>query len=327
MTKCLGCGIELQDKDIKQVGYVDDLGQKYCKRCFRLINYGEYQKVTLDNEDFVKIIDSIPDSSLVVYMTDALSLSMANLDKFKRVLLVITKRDILPKSIRDDKIINYVKRNNSNLLDVVIVSSDKNYNIDILYNKILNYSDGREVYLVGNTNTGKSTLLNKLIKNYGNDKIDYNITVSMYPSTTLDKVLIRLGNLTIVDTPGIIDYDNIVNYVSSIDLKKISVKREIKPKSCQISGKGSIVIGNYARIDYEAGNNNSMVIYASNSLDIRFNNRCNDNLTDLAEFNFKLDNNKDIVIPGLCFIKFVDNINVRVYTLNGVMPYVRDNLI
>ena len=34
MTKCNGCGIELQDNDINSLGYTDNLSNKLCNRCF-----------------------------------------------------------------------------------------------------------------------------------------------------------------------------------------------------------------------------------------------------------------------------------------------------
>lgn len=327
MTKCIGCGIELQNTNINELGYVDDLSKEICTRCFKLANYGEYQKVSLNNTDYNKIIDTIKEESLIVYTSDILSLNLTNINKFKRVLLVITKRDILPKSVKEYKLINYIKTRYTNILDVIIISSIKNYNIDLLYNILEKLSNNKPIYLVGNTNTGKSTLLNKLIKNYSDGKLKDNITVSMYPSTTLDKVSIKLNNLTIIDTPGLIDDSNIMNYLSSKDLKKITPKKEIKPKSCQINGKGSIIIDNYARIDYETKDSNSMVIYASNSLNIRFNSLSNDKLKSLSSINYKLEENKDIVIPGLGFIKFVKPISVTIYTLDKVVSFERDNLI
>lgn len=325
MTRCKGCGITLQDKDKNGLGYVEDINSDICRRCFRLSHYGEYKTVSLDNSDYKKIIKSIPDDSLVVYICDILSLDIYNLDNYNNILLVITKRDIMPKSVKDYKLIEYIKRK-VNVLDIVIISSNKNYNIDNLYTLIEKYSKGRDVYFVGNTNSGKSTLINKLQKNYSNSSYN-DVTVSMYPSTTLDKVIIKIGSINIVDTPGIIDNGNIINYLNSKELKKVIPKKEIKPKSCQIRGKGSIVIDNFARIDYESVNDNSMVIYGANSLNIRFNSIKKDNLLDLNCTCFNLDNNKDIVIPGLCFIKFVGSIKVKVYTFENVVPYERDNLI
>lgn len=326
MTKCNGCGIELQNIDKKKLGYVSDLSKNICMRCFRLANYGEYQKVSLTNEDYLKIINSIPSNSLIVYISDILSINLTSLNKFNKVLLVITKRDILPKSVKDHKLINYLKERYPNVIDVIIISSNKNYNIDTLYKTIVKLSNHKYVYLVGNTNTGKSTLLNKLIKNYQSNN-NNNITVSMYPSTTLDKVSITLNDLIIIDTPGLIDEGSIVNYIESKDLKKITPKEEIKPKTCQINGKGSIVIDNYARLDYETNIPNSIVIYASNNLNIRFNSLTNNNLLNLKEHKFNIDSNKDIVIPGLCFIKFTKPLKIKLYIIDKVKPFLRDNLI
>lgn len=326
MKKCSGCGIELQTEDKNKLGYIDNLQKNICTRCFRLSNYGEYKKVDLTNTDYEKIIQSIPSDSLVIYTSDIMSLELSNLSKFKKVLLVVTKRDILPKSVKDYKLIEYIKKKNQNILDVILISSLKNYNLDLLYEKIKNYSNNKDVYLVGNTNTGKSTLLNKLIQNYS-DTITNPVTVSMYPSTTLDKVSVKLKDVTIVDTPGLIDKGNIVNYLGGKDLKKITCKKEIKPKSCQIEGKGSILIDNYARIDYETDTKNSMVIYASLDLNIRFCSRNKDDLRELQLSSFNLSANKDIVISGLCFIKFVGPIKVKVYTIKPVSVFERDNLI
>ena len=325
MNRCVGCGVVLQNECENDLGYVADVNKNLCTRCFRLKNYGEYNKVTLGNEEYIKIIDSIPDNSLVLYISDVLSLDLSYIDKFKRVLLVVTKRDIIPRSVNDDKIIRYVKDRVKNIIDVVLVSSKNNYNIDYLYNCILKYSNNSDIYFVGNTNSGKSTLVNKLLSNYS-DNIG-NVTVSMFPSTTLDKVVINLNQMVLIDTPGIIDDGSVINYLKSKDLKLVVPKKEIKPKSCQISGCGSIIIGEYARVDYDTVSDNSMVIYASNMIDIRFSSLSSNKFNDFKVVNFKLDKNKDVVIPGLCFIKCRDELNLKVYVFDKVIPYVRDNLI
>ena len=325
MTKCKGCGILLQDKNKDELGYVEDLNNELCMRCFKLSHYGEYKNVNLTNDDYKDLLNTIPKDSLVVYTSDILSLNFDRLNDYSNVLLVITKRDIMPRSFKDEKIINYVKKN-TNVKKVLVISSKKNYNIDTLYNYICMNALKKPVYFIGNTNSGKSTLINKLIGNYGDDTND-KVTVSMYPSTTLSLVPISLNNVDVIDTPGLIDKNSIVNILDKVDLKKITPTKEIKPKSCQITGKGSIVIDKYARIDYETYVNNSIVIYASNNLDIRFNSLKNSYLKELDEYSFISVSKKDIVIPGLCFIKLGNNIDIKIYVYKGVKPYLRDNLI
>ena len=41
MSKCLGCGIDLQSEDEKELGFTPKKDSKYCQRCFKLKNYHE----------------------------------------------------------------------------------------------------------------------------------------------------------------------------------------------------------------------------------------------------------------------------------------------
>jgi len=326
MNNCLGCGIKLQTTKKQELGYTTNIESKICERCFRLKNYGEYKSVTLNNQDYNQIIKNIPKDSLIIYVADILSLNLSNLPNNKNTILVLTKYDILPKSTKENKIITKLKTTYPNILDVIVVSSLKNYNIDTLYNALNKHSNGNDIYLIGNTNSGKSTLLNKLIKNYTENK-QPNITVSMYPSTTLDKVEIKLNNLTIIDTPGLIDEGNYINIVSPKELKKITPKKEIKPRSCQVTGKGSILIDTLARIDYETKEANSFVIYTAPTISSNFISYTKNTYRDLFLNKYSLQSNQDIVLPGLGFIKFTKPISINIYTPERIKPYVRNNLI
>lgn len=327
MTKCTGCGITLQNIDINNLGYTSNQKNELCERCFKLKNYGKYTSVSLDNKDYLKIINSINKESLIVYTTDILNLAINNINSFNKVLIVVTKKDILPKSIKDEKIINYIKERYHNVIDVIVVSSNKNYNLDTLYNKIKKYKTSKPTYIIGNTNSGKSTLINKLIDNYST--IDTKkTTTSMYPSTTLGELKINLGEITIIDTPGLIDNTSIVNYLTTKEIKSITPKKEIKPKSCQIkTGKGSLIIDKFIRVDYETNTDNSLVIYANNGLDIRFSSLNKEIPTNFTKKEFKLKEHQDIVIPGLGFIKIVKPIKINIYCKEELEPYSRDNLI
>ena len=133
--KCTGCGSTIQDTDANKLGYVEDINNNLCTRCFKLKYYGEYQSVNLNNDDYEKIISTIPDNSLVVYITSLLNINLDYINNFKNVLIVLTKKDLLPKSIKDYKLINYIKEHIDNYLDIEVVSSLKNYNLDSLLNK------------------------------------------------------------------------------------------------------------------------------------------------------------------------------------------------
>lgn len=333
MTKCQGCGITLQTKSKTELGYTENKENKICERCFRIKNYGEYQPVSLNNQDYKAILKKIPISSLVVYVTDILTLNLSNIPNFQNMLLVLTKRDIFQKSIKEEKIIQKLKKQYPKLLDIICISSIKNYHLDELYQAIIKNSNKSPVYLIGYTNSGKSTLINKLKKNYqtkvenSQDLESEKVTESMYPSTTLAEVEIKLENLTIIDTPGLLEEGNYFNILSPKEIKKITPKKEIKPKTCQVVGQGSILIDNFARIDYQTTMPNSFVIYTSNAVTSQFISLKNNALKELNLHKYFIPEKKDLVLPGLGFIKFTKEIELILYTPRSINPYIRNNLI
>lgn len=324
IKKCTGCGVELQTENKEKEGFVEDINNKLCTRCFKLKNYGEYKEVSLDNEDFTKILKEIPKESLVVYLTSLLNINLDYLENLNNVILVLTKKDLLPKSVQDYKLINYIKNITNNYLDIEIISTIKNYNLDNLLNKIKKYNNTKkEVYFVGMTNSGKSTLINKIIKNYTDKEIE--VTTSIYPSTTLDKVEIELGDIKIIDTPGLLNRGSILKNITLKEIKKITPKKEIKPRSYQLKGKGSLLIEDYIRLDYYTDNN--ITIYIANNLNITKMTQNNPKLKESKKITFNLEEGRDIVVEDLCFIKFTKKGKVDIYTKYDVNIYERKNLI
>ena len=329
---CRGCGILLQNENITLEGYVNSLDNDICQRCFRMKNYGEYQAVTKSNEEFVSILKEVDKTKdLVLHIVD-----LVNLDKdlneirniiTNKMLLVLNKKDALPKSVKDEKIIDYIKSLELDYADIVVISANKNYNIDLLINKINKHKTSKKVYVVGKTNTGKSSLINRLIHDYSEN--DSDLTISPLPSTTLNMVSIDMNkDLTLIDTPGLIDRGNISNYLDEKDIKKLINKKEIKPKTYQIKKGQCLVIDNIARIDYVEGERNSFTLYIPNSLKVkRMNANKQERLKELAKTELSFGYREDIVINGLGWAKIVDKGNAVVYVDKNVEVWTRRNFI
>lgn len=327
---CLGCGIKLQDENILGEGYTTSLDKDYCQRCFRIKNYGEYQIVTKSNEEYLEILKSVGESKdLVLYIADLLNIE-EDLNKIRdiipnKMILVLNKKDILPKSVNDNKLIDYFK--DSNLFDnVIVISSEKNYNIDYLLKQIKLYQTTNTVYVVGHTNAGKSTLINKLLRNYSTS--DRELTISPLPSTTLNTVKIEINEyLTLIDTPGLVDSGSIVNYISDDEFKKISPRKEIKPKTFQLRKGQGIVVDKFFRVDYVEGEKNSFTFYMSNDLKIKRISSKNSTLKDLQKITYDMGYDQDLCINGLGFIKVVNKGTIDLYLDSKVSTYKRNNLI
>lgn len=326
--KCLGCGAGLQIDFVEQEGYTRNLENDLCERCFRINHYGDYKVIVKDNEEFINILKDINKTQdLVVLVVDLFNINqeLLNLSKIitNPTLLVLSKRDLLPKSIFEDRILNYMNRFNLNIVDKIIISSNKNYKFDDLYQKINLYKNSKNVYVVGFTNAGKSTMINKLLYNYSENNTK--ITTSILPSTTLNNIEIKFNDeLTIIDTPGLLDKGNIINYVESKDLKIIVPTREIKPITYQIKCKQFVEIDRYAYV--ECLDKTNITLFVSNKLNIK-RNYSSINIDEFDTYELSLKKSQDIVIAGLGFIKVSTDSKFRIHVLKNVLVYTRDSLI
>jgi len=331
--RCLGCGVLLQDENVLQEGYTTSLENDICQRCFRMKNYGEYQVITKSNDEYLKILEDVAKTKdLVLYVTDLLNLEK-NIEEIRKMipnkmLLVLNKKDVLPKSVKETKLIQYLESQGVHFEEVIVISASKNYNIDYLLKRIKFYQTSRNVYVVGHTNAGKSSLINKLIKNYSTKTQE--LTMSPLPSTTLNTITIEINDyLTLIDTPGLVDVGSILNHVDEAMVKKISAKKEIKPRTYQLRKNQSIIIEDLVRIDYVEGDKNSFTLFVSNDLKVRrllnlFNNT---ELKDKNKITYNMKYDEDLVISGLGFIKIVDKGVIDLYIDKDVDSFTRRSLI
>ena len=112
-------------------------------------------------------------------------------------------------------------------------------------------------------------------------------------------------------------------------VKKISPKKEIKPRTYQLRKNQSIIIEDFVRIDYVEGEKNSFTLFISNDLKVKrllnlFN---NDTLKDKNKETYTLKYDEDIVINGLGFIKVVNKGTVDLYIDKNVDTFTRKSLI
>lgn len=318
MIKCVGCGAILQDKDPNIDGYTSNLKNSLCERCFNIQHYNKYLRVPdKDYSQIIKKIDSKGD--LILLVTDFLNLY--NLDDLKfnsPVILVVTKADLLPRSINYQHLLDNIK---VDVIGKIIVSSKNNYHFDELYNLILKYKKSQNVYVIGYTNAGKSTLINKFLKNYGANV--GKITVSNLPSTTLDIIENKVNDdLILIDTPGLLDKGSMALKVPFDVLKKITPKKEIRPISYQIKGFQSLLVEDFLRLDMQDTN---IICYMANGLDFRRvyqKKNCN-----LKHYDIFVKKNHDLVIKGLGFITFKKDTKVDLWLLENIDFLIRESII
>ena len=221
----------------------------------------------------------------------------------------------MPKVMNENRLLNYI--NNKQIKDKIVISSYKNYNLDELIEKIKKYKTSNNVYIVGYTNAGKSTLINKLLYNYSDNKID--LTTSILPSTTLSTIDIKLfDDLTLIDTPGIINEKDLSSSIDTNMLKKIIPKKQIKPITYQAKSKQFIIIDDILKLEVSDVN---LTIYMSNNLKI-------DRIYKHDKLNkkIKIKKNEDLVIEGVGFITFNKDTEISYEIIDNVNIYTRKSL-
>ena len=281
---CIGCGAPIQTKYKDRLGYTPqsalekgmETGELYCQRCFRLRHYNEITDVQLTDDDFLRLLHEVGDSNaLVVNVVDIFDFNGSVIPGLPRfvtgndVLLVGNKKDILPKSVKTSKVAQWLteRAHEEGLrpVDVVLTSAQNKQAIKELIEKIEQYRKGRDVYVVGVTNVGKSTLINAIIQEITGDKEI--ITTSRFPGTTLDKIEIPLADGShIYDTPGIIHRHQMAHYLSAKNLKYVSPKKEIKPKTYQLNPEQTLFLGGLGRFDFVSGDKQGFTAYFDNEL-------------------------------------------------------------
>ena len=367
---CIGCGAEIQSENQNKQGYLPksvveksiEENNLVCKRCFRLKNYNEVSDVELGAEDFYKLIKTLSKKDgLIVKVVDIFDFSGSWIEDVidivgnnKDIVLVANKLDLLPKSVKQNKIKQWLfkmlKAKGIKVKDILLISAIKNHGIEEAAARIDELRNGKDVYIIGATNVGKSTFINKLIELTTGDKNV--ITTSHFPGTTLGMIEIPLDRATsIYDTPGIIlDYD-IAHYLDAKSLKLVMPKKEIKARVFQLNPEQSLFFGGMARVDFVKGERQSFTLYASNLVDIHRTKLSNadalfekhlgtllkppfeDNISifkNQVKKNFKIDDRKiDIVISGLGWITVNSDsgCEIDIYVPEEIEVFVRESII
>lgn len=339
--KCLGCGAIIQTDNPDVKGYIDKkvyLKRQedfYCQRCFELRHYNRNHEYPFQIDEYQKNLTKIAqDKGLIVYVIDLFDLegslitNINTLFKTNDILIVLNKVDLYLNSLNLNKVETYIrqylKQKKIKFLDLQIISSFKSSHIISLIEKIKEYKGNRNVYFVGMTNVGKSSIINQIIKHFTHNK-DL-ITVSNMMNTTLDNIYIPFDDKTyLVDTPGLVNPKHLMMFINKSTLDMITPNNYIRPKTFQLNPGQTLFIAGFLRIDFAEGARSSFVTNFRNDLlihrtklenaDLFYQEHIDDILKiptneerkklgglKTIEVDFDLNEKKDIVISGMGYV-------------------------
>lgn len=277
--KCIGCGAELQSKDASLIGFTPKPEADYCQRCFRIRHYDDVMismKQGIDSDLVLSKVAKL--DALILWVVDLFDFEANLLSGINRhlagkdIVLVGTKRDLLPDTLGNEKLAQFIKRRLKQegiMLKGIVICGDLvknadtelNNSIDEVMNCIHLLRDDRDVAVIGMANAGKSTLLNALMNSS-------QLTTSRHPGTTLDFTKLQLEDFMIYDTPGLTRMDSLLTHINEVDLKMVIPMKKIKPIVYQLKDSQTLSVGGLVRLDLLECSQVSCVCYFSDRLKI-----------------------------------------------------------
>ena len=267
---CRGCGIALQSEDKNAPGYTPKADAEYCQRCFRLIHYDDLtlsMKTGIDPDLVIEEVNKL--DALVVYVVDLFDFEAGMIPGLSRklldkdILLVCTKRDLLPDTMSHEKIASFVfsrlKEYGIEIRELLITSSNERAGMEEVKAAVRRHAKGRKAAVIGRANSGKSTLLNAL----SGSRV---LTSSRYPGTTLGFTELEIDGICYVDTPGIEIEKSMIMAVKEKDLKMILPNCAVRPAVFQIHEDQSYAAGGLARLDVSCPSSATVTWYLARSL-------------------------------------------------------------
>lgn len=287
-NKCQGCGVTLQYDDKDALGYSAKKEALYCQRCFRMMHYDDVKinmQKAIANDEILSKVNAL--KALVVWVVDLFDFEGCMIEGINRhlsdadILLVATKRDLLPQSVGNQKLVNFInaqlKKRGIKVNGIVLAADLNTYqrslnngSISVIQDSINQLRAGRNVAVLGCANAGKSTLLNAIINNQ-------RFSVSYHPGTSLDLNPIVFEDYIMYDTPGLVRSDSLLTHAPQAILKVIIPFKPIKPQVYQLNSDQSLAIAGLARLDIMGCDKVSVTTYFANNLNIH---RCKQSNAD-----------------------------------------------
>ena len=205
----------------------NDLRELRCQRCYIMKKYDVALKVTVSPEDYPKTITHLKEKrAIIILIVDLTDFPgsvwpdiLTELGPNKRILLVGNKIDLLPadsnqylKRIEQSMVKTFKEKcskyceehtidmnpgvKTPEIVSSILISARTGFNVEVLIDKIYSFWNqnwkevGGDIYLIGTTNVGKSSLFNILVdsdlcKISAQDRIN-KAMISTVPGTTLN---------------------------------------------------------------------------------------------------------------------------------------------
>ena len=288
VIRCHSCGAILQSDSRKIPGFIsksiiENGAPKipYCNACYEKmlsLNAGSLNQ-EVDKEVLKILKDAVATDALIVWVVDLFSfngtLNPDIVKKIKKLNVVVfgTKRDLFPSFASDESLKRFIDERFADIginpVLIELLGNESNIDIKAIAKKINEIRKSHDVYMIGNNNSGKTTLINKFLKAYEN-KTKWPIRTERYPGTEVDVLEIPLSNSSFFyELPDLSNSTSVLSKVEK-EVQKIIIPHKEIVMSRKIIGEGSaIAVGNLACLYVVKGHVGSIRVYAAEKVELK----------------------------------------------------------
>ena len=288
VIRCHSCGAILQSDNKKEAGFISksviEAGAPkipYCNSCYEkmlTLNQGALNQ-EVDKEVLKILKDATATDALILWVVDLFTFNgTLNPDIVKKVkklnvVVIGTKKDLFPPFASEESLRRFIDERFSDIginpIDIEIVGNEASFNPLEFAKKIDGFRKGHDVYMIGNSNSGKTTMINKFLKVY-NNKTKWPIKTELYPNTNVNVLEIPLSNSSFFyELPDLSNATSVFSKVEK-DVQKIIVPHKQVVMSRRFIGEGNaIVVGNLACLYLIKGHHTSVRVFAAEKVESR----------------------------------------------------------
>ncbi|MBP3732707.1 MAG: hypothetical protein J6I84_05615 [Bacilli bacterium] len=349
VLRCYHCGAILQCENENEKGYIipESLHRAtpiqiiYCDRCFetmKAFNNSELEQ-KVDQEVLKILDDAFATDALIIWVVDLFSFNgtlnseIAKKVKKLNVIVVGNKRDLFPLNVKDESLVEYlnvtfnaygIKPKSVRLLGATNKIDSKE-----LIDSVNAARKGHDVYMIGNSTSGKTSIINRAMKGFEN-KTSRQIKTITYPGTNVNVLEIPLSRSSFFyELPGISQTTSATGKLEKDVVRQIVPKKMVKVITRTMSAGDALMVGSLAAFEIIKGKTTNYRFYSAEGVETRkvqskkLDDYINENnirrfarpvserlvsFLDYDMFEYAMENDKkwhDIAIEGLGWLSFI----------------------
>lgn len=349
VLRCYHCGAILQCENENEKGYIipESLHRAtpiqiiYCDRCFetmKAFNNSELEQ-KVDQEVLKILDDAFATDALIIWVVDLFSFNgtlnseIAKKVKKLNVIVVGNKRDLFPLNVKDESLVEYLNATFNAYgikpKSVRLLGATNKIDSKELIDSMNAARKGHDVYMIGNSTSGKTSIINRAMKGFEN-KTTRQIKTITYPGTSVNVLEIPLSRSSFFyELPGISQTTSATGKLEKDVIRQIVPKKAVKFITRTMSAGDALMVGSLAAFEIIKGKTTNYRFYSAEGVETRkvqskkLDDYINENnirrfarpvserlvsFLDYDMFEYAMENDKkwhDIAIEGLGWLSFI----------------------